>query len=589
MVVLAIGVFMLSLLVALVYQTFQAQTDVDKRIGRLSPAQTWIERHLNSYSQDVYDMTQSLLRMKSSVLLYAYGHLTEDDYQEAIKTVEAKYLHFGKGTPLDDELKEFDSFAPSMLEVGRFIAACKLLQRDKTKLTEVLDQSTVAIDEWSLLNSDSVVREYGLRDVLEGAVVKLRSTLSSTLIAAMALLVLCAVTIVIAIAIALKYLQAVRSRTETIERLVASVGHDLRSPLQSINSAAALLNMSNSEERRKTSLSVIRSSITTLSRLVDDIVQIVRQEKLDYRPRPVNISEWYEEFCTTYSVKARAKDLHWQAKQNLDWMYVAVDPDRLSQCFGNLVDNAIKYSDSGTVSISLDLRWGVEKGASVSELVFSVTDEGLGIRSEDLKAVFKPFVRSAVDTKRNGMGLGLSIVSTILESQGGRVDVQSKLGVGSTFTARIPVERRTRDDMPIAVVHALPGTATQPANPQVAAHSILLVDDDANIRESLGAVLEEFGFSVTTAANGREALGILASLPLMVVVSDIQMPIMDGFELASKCSELVSPPFFIAQTAYTTQLSEHKDSGHFDICLSKPVDELELVAQIKLGFARKAA
>jgi signal transduction histidine kinase len=582
-VVLLVGSFMIILVLGVSYGASALNSDINRQIGPSSPTYAWIDRSFHPESQNVHDMAQSLLRLRSGIILFADGRMAKGEYEALVFSLQGKISQYGQGTVLRDELSQFASFNPSLIEVGRFIDTSKALPYNKQLLQSALNQSGVAIDQWSLLQRDALTYEHEMRQILRDAVVKRKYTLQNAAAAAVALLILSLLTIVTTMVLALKYLKEVKSRKETIERLVASVGHDLRSPLQSINSAAALLNLSDSEERRKISLSVIRSSISTLSRLVDDIVQIVRQEKLDYRQRPMNIVEWFDEFCATYSAKALAKNLKWDAKRSLEFAFIEADPDRLSQCFGNLVDNAIKFSDKGTISINLAIDGLKGSDVSTCELVFTVSDEGIGIRSEDLRVVFRPFVRSSVDSNRSGMGLGLSIVSTILEAQGGRVEVKSTLGVGSTFTARIPVQTKLSSNVAVPAKH--PIISNSPRGATSLRKSILLVDDDPNIRSSLGAVLEEYGFNVETAGNGREALEMLQETPLKVVVSDIQMPIMDGFELASKCRGLTNPPFFIAQTAYTTDLAKHKDSVYFDVCLSKPIDELELVSQINRGLA----
>lgn len=243
-----------------------------------------------------------------------------------------------------------------------------------------------------------------------------------------------------AIVFLLLWSRATRLRHARIERLISSIGHDLRSPLHAIQSSATILVDPKFSGRSAVAAGILHSSIATVNRLVDDLVQLAKKEELSYVATPQDLSVWWLDFASPYVERARAKGLEWSASADIPWTYVSIDAERLKQVCGNLVENAIKYTDQGRIQVYLELHLGRSHDSNGHELKFSVIDSGIGIRKEDLKRVFKPFQRSQNALSRSGSGLGLSIVRSIVEDQGGEVFVASELGKGSTFSVSLPVK-----------------------------------------------------------------------------------------------------------------------------------------------------
>jgi len=246
------------------------------------------------------------------------------------------------------------------------------------------------------------------------------------------------------------------------------------------------------------------------------------------------------------------------------------DPARLVQAVGNLLDNAIKYTDDGG---RIWLRARVE----ADEVVIAVEDTGAGIHPELLPHVFDLFIQAdrSLERKQGGLGLGLTLVRRLVEMHGGRVEAASAgPGFGSAFTIRLP---RLAEEAAAPVASSEP-VADRPAGP---ARRILVVDDQQDSTDSLALFLRLRGHDVRTAHDGQSALDEIERYNPDVVFLDLGLPGMSGYDVARRVRMVNGPgsPRLVALTGYGTDEDRQKtrDAG-FDVHLAKPVDPRALEA-----------
>ena len=316
-------------------------------------------------------------------------------------------------------------------------------------------------------------------------------------------------------------LEAERVANQAKSLFFSSVSHDIRTPLNAIIGFSELLeNGVSDEEDRKRYIASIRSSSKVLARLVDDILDLSKMEsgKLDIIQSPTDVPALVREVIAACEVARSRKSLALKA-EIAQMPYVSVDPQRIRQILFNLLSNAYKYTDRGTVAVRV--RW--QDGT----LTLSVADTGKGISQENMKRILQPFVQVADRNHRDGTGLGLPICQKLVALMGGELTIDSEVGKGSTFTVTLPdVKTAAPPDIPDGETGRIARSGPPPSR-------VLVVDDSPVNRAVLKALLAKLGVhDVTLASNGREALGALkGETRFDLVLSDLWMPEMDGREL----------------------------------------------------------
>jgi len=302
------------------------------------------------------------------------------------------------------------------------------------------------------------------------------------------------------------------------------------------------------------------------------LINMARSEALSFVAAPVDLANWFDLAASRYRQVVEAKLLTFSASLDGLCSQILFDAHRLTQCADNLVSNAVRYTAQGSVSFVVRCEPSPTSSGECM-LTLEVSDTGRGIDPSDHARIFEPFIR--VDNSVKGMGVGLSMVASIARRAGGRVSVRSSLGKGSTFTFTAPV----------AIVHELPAATSRIARPastpmrpgQVSPVNIprvLVVDDDPIIAEVLGGLLPHMGFAADMAHGGHAGLDMAREHSYCAILTDIQMPDVDGFALAAALRENLHPcPTVIAMTAYTSKLSADERASVFDAALTKPVDE----------------
>jgi signal transduction histidine kinase len=350
------------------------------------------------------------------------------------------------------------------------------------------------------------------------------------------------------------------------DEFLAMLAHELRNPLAPIRNAGEILSRNlPADVGLRTAVHTIERQVTHLTRLVDDLLDVSRitRGRIELRPRPTLLADLIARALETVDPLTRRKR-HLVSVAASRWnLYVNVDPERLVQCLSNVLTNSIKYTESGG-EIHVDTR---EDG---DEVVVTVTDNGMGITPELLPTIFELFVQAerTLDRAQGGLGIGLSIVKRLVEMHEGHVSIRSDgANRGSTFEMRLPLLRGEHDTR---TVHDVPVKR---------ARRILVVDDNEDAANTLAMVLRMEGHDISTAYSGLEALERLEPFAPEVVLLDIGLPGIDGFEVARRMRE--SPQGGATRLVAITGYGQEADRARtreagFAHHLVKPVDFADL-------------
>jgi signal transduction histidine kinase/CheY-like chemotaxis protein len=308
----------------------------------------------------------------------------------------------------------------------------------------------------------------------------------------------------------------------TKDEFLAMLGHELRNPLAPIVTSLQLIKLRGNDpfERERT---VIDRQVLHIANLVDDLLDVSRiwRGAIRLRRAPIEVRWLVDRALDSAGVLIAERQHELVIDVPASGLLVDVDIDRLTQVVVNLLTNAAKYTARGG---RIEVVGDVEDGCA--RLV--VRDNGNGIDAAVLRSVFELFVpgRSTPDRPEGGLGLGLSIVRSMVELHGGVVSAASPgLGSGSTFVVRLPLTTASDADLPLVI---------DPVAPNPRQLSVLVVDDNVDAAETLGELLELMGHKPLVAYDGASALAILETFTPEVAFLDIGMPRFDGYELARR-------------------------------------------------------
>ena len=379
---------------------------------------------------------------------------------------------------------------------------------------------------------------------------------------------------------------------------LSMMSHEIRTPMNGVLGMLELLALTELESHQRTTLEIIRESGRSLLRIIDDILDFSKIEagKLEIRPEVASVAKVIATVVGIYSGNASSKAL--VLKSHTDPRIspaVAVDPLRLQQILNNLVSNAIKFTSKGSVEIKAEL---VERKDGEDVVQFSVTDTGIGISPEGQALLFQPFAQADGDITRafGGTGLGLSIGQRLAKLMGGSIGISSQPGKGTTVTLTLP--------LPIADPHLLPaldrkseqdaigGTILARRHAPLVAQAenegtlVLVVDDHPINRLVLTRQVTVLGYANEAAEDGREALEMWKSGRFRLVITDCNMPEMDGYELARAIRALEAGTgqrrtWIIACTANALKgEAENCFAAGMDDYIAKPVELSKLLAKL---------
>jgi len=365
------------------------------------------------------------------------------------------------------------------------------------------------------------------------------------------------------------------------EQFLAKMSHEIRTPMNAIMGMSSILGKQKHYQSQEKYLNAILQSSENLLVILNDIMDMSRLEagkiKIESVPfRPVNELMKLRDIL---KYKAEGKGISLQCELDNDIPEVLIgDPVRLSQVLINLTGNAIKFTEHGSVHVKIKLK---ERDGGKAVIEGKVIDTGIGIPEHRLEKIFESFIQAESDTsqKYGGTGLGLTISKEFIQLQNGKISVESQPGQGSIFTFEIPYKIGELSDMPNEVAE----TTTVPLK----ALKVLLVEDnDFNImvaKDELAEIIEDVKIDI--AANGLEALEYVKKKNYDIVLMDIEMELMNGYEAAREIRKLPAPKNKVSIIAITANAMIQEiqlcyDAG-MDDHLSKPFTPKELRIKIQ--------
>jgi len=351
------------------------------------------------------------------------------------------------------------------------------------------------------------------------------------------------------------------------DEFLAMLAHELRNPLASLRNAAELLTVEDaSEEERGQAGRIILRQTENMSQMLDDLLDVscITEGKIELRKKPVPLAAILTAAASLVSYDCVAQQQTLEMSLPREPVYLDGDATRLEQVFGNLLSNACKYSGIGS-HISLHAERAVHAGTP--EVLVVVEDDGVGLDPELLPHIFDLFVQSsrALDRSQGGLGIGLTLAQRLVKLHGGSIEAQSEgLGQGARFMVRLPILRE-----------ALSSSGQRPATRSEVPRRILIVDDNTDSARSLATLQGRRGHHTCTAFTGPEALTATTSFKPEVVLLDIGLPGMDGFEVARHIRAMpdVGKPLIIAMSGYGSadDFATAAAAG-FDEYFVKPID-----------------
>jgi PAS domain S-box-containing protein len=362
------------------------------------------------------------------------------------------------------------------------------------------------------------------------------------------------------------------------QQFLSTMSHEIRTPMNAIVGFTQVVLKTNLTDKQREYLTAIKFSGDTLTVLIDDILDLAKVEagKMRFEQVPFALSASVSALVHLFEPKTRENNLILKLDYDANIPDLLVgDPARLHQVILNLVSNAVKFTSAGTITVSARL---LVQDAQKVILEFAVTDTGIGIEQAHLGAIFDDFQQAASSTSRlyGGTGLGLAIVKNLVESQGGTIHVKSQVGVGSTFSFVLSFDKTTEKAADNSSLPNEPETGFKDVK-------ILVVEDVALNQLLMQTLLEDFGFSMDVADNGKIALEKLRTTHYDLVLMDLQMPVMNGFEATHYLRHelgLAVPIIALTADVTTVDTASCLAVGMNDY-LSKPVDDRLLYSKIR--------
>jgi len=361
-------------------------------------------------------------------------------------------------------------------------------------------------------------------------------------------------------------------------RFLANMSHEIRTPLNGVLGVAEVLAATDLSPKQRELVEVIRSSSTMLNSLLGDVLDLARIEAgvEDLHPEPANLAEVVRGAAGLWAARAEQKGLSLSVEvspQACGW--AACDSVRLTQVLGNLVSNAVKFTPSGQVTVSVERRG--------DQVAFEVRDTGAGFDNARMSELFGGFQLGDDSSTRQhgGAGLGLAICQHYVRMMGGELGADSAPGRGSTFRFTLDLPRISP-----------PAEISVPAAPLAddegaGRFRVLVVDDNAVNRQVLGMILDSVGIEHAEAEDGRQGVEATITGGYDVILMDIQMPIMDGFEAIRRIRQWegdTARPRLPIYIVSANCLQEHVDEGAkagADGHLSKPVSVAQLIGALE--------
>lgn len=365
---------------------------------------------------------------------------------------------------------------------------------------------------------------------------------------------------------------AAETANQAKSRFLSSMTHELKNPINSIMTAAHLLEFQPTDAPAR--LSSILSSSQTLLEMLNGILDYVRSENSTIKIQRLAfpLAAFMERTCKPFRAAATAKGLEFHLFIEADQVLES-DPDRLDRVITVLLDNAVKYTDKGSVSVSAAIE---HPEGNIPHLKIRVTDTGMGIRAINRERIFRPFSRAELPggSTSRGAGIGLALARNVVRVLGGEIRLGSEPGVGSEFTIIVPV-----------------GAPTKAFRGSAARYTVLVVDDNEVNLEYMRTLIENSGYLVHCASSAAEAFRVLETKYVDAGLLDIQMPGYSGAELAKAIRAYAGPRYSSSMPLFAMTAQDQSAMGQledlFAIVFPKPTDIGKFSAALNDAMAER--
>lgn len=386
--------------------------------------------------------------------------------------------------------------------------------------------------------------------------------------------------------------QRAEKSSQAKSEFLSTMSHEIRTPLNAVIGMTNLLMMGNPRHDQKENIDILKFSANNLLAIVNDVLDFNKIEsgKIVFENIRFNLDELMHNICGGQQIKATEKGLgfHLHVDNELKCRNVIGDPTRITQVIFNLVSNAIKFTEQGDIWVNVTC---IEDRHNRVTISFSVKDTGIGIRKENLQTIFEAFAQESSTTTRQygGTGLGLAIVKRLLELQGVNMYVESKPGVGSEFSFNMELPVPT-DELEAVKAKGIENIPVMPADQNPANNfcdtRVLIAEDNPVNVMLMRKLLSKWDITPTFAENGARAVELVQYGNFDIVLMDLQMPIMSGFEASVEIRKMPDNkksgvPIIALTASALADIREQVFNSGMNDYVSKPFKPDELRAKME--------
>jgi PAS domain S-box-containing protein len=360
------------------------------------------------------------------------------------------------------------------------------------------------------------------------------------------------------------------------QQFLSNMSHEIRTPLNSILGFANVLMKTELSDKQNDFVDAIKTSGNSLHLLINDILDLAKVDagKMTFEKQPFEMHKKIKSVLHSFDLKIKEKNIQLVSEYDTQIPNMVVgDSLRLNQIILNLMSNAIKFTHKGKILLSVKLQSEKEEDVLIE---FTINDTGIGIAADKLNSIFNLFEQAEINTANSygGTGLGLAIVKQLVEAQGGSISVNSKIGEGSTFNFVLPFGKKSTQKIEDVEIIKF--------DTEIKNLRILVAEDVALNQLLIKIILDDFGFQSEVVDNGKIAIEKLQTNTYDIILMDLQMPEMNGFEATEYIRKTMKnniPIIALTADVTTVDVAKCKAFGMNDY-VSKPIDENQLYSKI---------